>query len=558
MRLCPGMPVSSYWHEVQRQVCDRAPRALLVYFLLETLSLASEVVLYPERVRLALVFWVVCSLIAGGAYSIVRLRPSRSVEALAGAAAVAGSLIAAYHFMAGASSEWCLLVLTGLLCAIAVFFPWGWRPQLIASSGVIVSYPLVIAFGVELGNPLPPALLYLLCVVGFSCYGAEVNQRYLRESFDLTRGIAAREARLRSYLDQALIGIGVISPDGTWREVNAALCHMVGYPSDALLGRPWTDIVHPEESARSTTALAVASSGQRPGATVDVQLCARDGRTVFAAIASRSFHGPDGEPQETVLMILDVTDRRRAQVELEFARDAAEAAYNSKSEFLAHMSHELRTPMNIIFGMTEMAMDESGSNVQLEVLGRTRDAAKSLLVLVDEVLDLSRIETGRMRLNPRRFGLRTWLAAVIDPMSTLATSKGLELSWCVGDGVPDRVFGDTDRMRQIVVNLVANAIKFTDSGSVRVSVDRAAGGGSGGELEFGVEDTGIGIPLRFRSRVFEAFVQAGEERQPGTGLGLTICSRLVELMGGRIWLQSEVGQGSCFRFTVPGSQRLDS
>lgn len=552
------MPVSSYWHEVQRQVRDRAPRALLVYIILETLSLAYEAITYPERVPLAFAAWLACSVVAVVSLSFVRFRPHRSVEALVGAAATAGVIISGYHALAGASADWCLLVLTGLLCAVTLFFPWGWRAQLLASTGAVLGYPMVLAFGLPSDNPLVTGLTYLAFVVGLTCYGAELNSQHLKTSFYLTRAIAARETRLRSYLDQALIGIGVLAPDGSWREVNTALCRMVGWREDELVGRPWIQLLDPNDIESGTKSLATPDWGTAPGSTVDVNLRTKSGRSLHARVASRSFQAPDGTPEETVLMILDITDRKRAQVELEFARDAAQSAYNSKSEFLAHMSHELRTPMNIIFGMTEIAMDESESNAQLEALGRTREAAKNLLVLVDEVLDLSRIETGRMRLNTREFDLRAWLDEVVEPMATLAAAKGLQLSWVAAGDVPARIIGDADRMRQVLVNLVANAIKFTNSGKVEVRVGMGEGDGREPELEFSVEDTGIGISPEHRSRIFEAFVQADHESQAGSGLGLTICARLVELMGGRIWLESEEGHGSRFHFTSPGRQRFES
>lgn len=551
------MPGSPFWHEVQRQVRQRAPRALLVYLILETVSLAYEAVTYPERVPIALGVWVLCCVVATVPLVFIRFRPERSVEALAAAAATAGALIAAYHVATVASADWCLLVLTGLLCATSLFFPWGWRAQFAASTGAIVGYPVAVYLGMVSVNPLITGLTYLACVVGLSCYCAELNLQHLRESFHLTRAIAARETRLRSYLDQALIGIGVLTPSGTWREVNAALCRIVGFGADELIGRPWTELLPPGERGNGN-ALAPAVDGPSAGATVDLQLRAKGGRPVHVCIASRSFHAPDGTPEETVLMILDITERMRAQAAVETARDVAETAYQSKSEFLAHMSHELRTPMNIIFGMTEIAMDGSDSSEQREVLGRTRDAAKSLLVLVDEVLDLSRIEMGRLRLQSREFELRGWLDEVVGPMSTLACEKGLELRWSVDDHVPPCVRGDPDRMRQVLVNLVANAIKFTDRGTVAVRVGPSSRGGCGTELEFSVEDTGPGVPSPMRSRIFEPFVQGPEDPAAGTGLGLTICARIVERMGGRIWLESEEGAGSRFHFTAPSVAHVEA
>jgi signal transduction histidine kinase len=251
-------------------------------------------------------------------------------------------------------------------------------------------------------------------------------------------------------------------------------------------------------------------------------------------------------------MVLDITLRKRTEAELKLAKDVAEAASRSKSEFLAHMSHELRTPMNVIFGMTEIALDAARSSDQRECLEKTRRAAGDLLVLVDEVLDLSRIEAGRLYLTEREFALRQWLAQTIEPLSVLAREKGLDIVWQVDPEVPERAVGDPDRLRQVLVNLVGNAIKFTDVGQVRIDVAKETLPGQPLTLRFTVEDTGFGIPIEQRNSIFEAFVRGNGRvrRRPGTGLGLTICSRLVDLMGGRIWLESEVGRGSRFRFTA--------
>ena len=394
-------------------------------------------------------------------------------------------------------------------------------------------------------------LSFLACVLGLSCYGAELSLGQLRHDHDLAQAIRRREARLRSYLEQALIGVGVLDRDGRWIEANEALAKIVGYRRDEILSKRWSDLVDPDEGT-AKTALAQLCEECSVAGTVDRRLRAKDGSIVYACIGGRGFHDESGELEEVLVMVLDVSGRKRSEVELQMAKDIAEAAYRSKSEFLAHMSHELRTPMNVIFGMTEMALDSQVTLEQRDFLQKTRLAARDLLVLVDEVLDLSRIEAGRLHLTEREFGLRRWLAQTVEPLSLLAREKGLELAWHVAPEVPERAVGDPDRLRQVLVNLIANAIKFTDTGHVRIEVARSGMNGDSLELRFTVADTGVGIPPEQRSRIFEAFVQGDGRGRPnvGTGLGLTICSRLVDLMGGRIWLDSDVGRGSSFSFTA--------
>ncbi len=251
---------------------------------------------------------------------------------------------------------------------------------------------------------------------------------------------------------------------------------------------------------------------------------------------------------------------REREAHLARAKEAAEAANRDKSDFLARMSHEIRTPMNVIFGMTDMALDSALSAQQRHWLHRSRSAAGTLLVLVNDILDFSKIESGKLRLVTRPLALRAWLEETLEPLAWLAREKGLDLSWQADEDVPDALTGDPDRLRQVVVNLVANAIKFTDRGRVEVRVARdSCDEVAAVRLLFTVTDTGVGIPAVQRAAIFDAFVQADPDargHEGGTGLGLAICSRLVELMGGRIWVESEVGAGSRFHFTTtlrPGS-----
>jgi PAS domain S-box-containing protein len=374
---------------------------------------------------------------------------------------------------------------------------------------------------------------------------------------DMTQRRQAEEERrkLVSLIESSDDFIGMASPDFKVSYLNHGGCKLVGLesPQRAIgldLSRfysesAWTKI-------RDEVLPATLGTGHWEG---EVQLRHfKTGAPIDALMQAFLIRRPEtGEIQCLGTVTRDITERKRAEEALRQGKEAAEAANRAKSDFLANMSHEIRTPMNGIIGMTEIALETELTPEQREYLTLVQSSADSLLKIINDILDFSKIEARKLDLENIAFPLRDHVEATVQALLIPARQKSLELDCRFEPGVPQSIVGDAGRLKQILVNLLGNAIKFTETGAVRLRVE-ASRIAEKPVLHFSVADTGIGIPLDKREAIFQAFTQADNSftrRFGGTGLGLAIASQLVELMGGRIWVESEVGNGSTFHFTIP-------
>ena len=365
------------------------------------------------------------------------------------------------------------------------------------------------------------------------------------------------EKRIRLLLDSTAEAIFGIDRDGKCTFCNPATLRLLGYEKgEDLLGKFAHDVMHhtradgtpyPIEECR-----IVESRRTGIGIHLDDEVFWRADGTSFPVEFWAYPIRKQGDVVGAVVTFLDITDRKRAEAALRDAKEAAEAASRAKSEFLANMSHEIRTPMNGIIGMTELALDTSLTAEQRDYLNLVKSSADSLLHVINDILDFSKIEAGKLELEKIEFEIRDLFRDTLKTLTQRVGTKILELCARVSPKVPKVLIGDPTRLRQLIVNLVGNAIKFTEAGTIVVDAELEASADEDVRLHISVADTGMGIPPEKQNVIFESFAQADgstTRRYGGTGLGLTISRQLVELMGGRIWVESEVGKGSTFHFT---------
>src|SRR2546423_1191371 len=355
----------------------------------------------------------------------------------------------------------------------------------------------------------------------------------------------------RSLIESNIDAIMTTDPSGIITDVNKQMEALTGCTRDELIGAPFKGYFTDPDRAEAGIKLVLS---QKKVTDYELTARARDGKKTVVSYNATTFYDRDRTLQGVFAAARDVTERKRVELELQQAKALAESANRTKSDFLASMSHEIRTPMNAIIGIADLLAKTQLSPEQSKYVQIFRRAGDNLLHLIDDILDLSKVETSQIELERTEFSLNDLLEKVTEMVAIRADEKGLALVCEIAPKVPTDLIGDPTRLRQVLLNLLGNAIKFTESGEVVLRVTSDAASTVPGALQFMVSDTGIGIAGEKLGAVFERFTQADSSttrRYGGSGLGLTISKRLVELMGGRIWVESEVGKGRVFSFNVP-------
>ena len=450
--------------------------------------------------------------------------------------------------------------ITGLAIAFATAttLPWGPWPQLatVAVAVTAIAVNFLVAHGSLTGSsPHMAAGLGVAFLV--SVYIAQQLQRYRRERDRAEAALRRNEDGFRALIERGRDVITIFDAAGIIRYESPSIERVLGYRAEEPIGRSAYDYVHPDDVPAVAAAFANAIAAET--AAVECRVARPDGTwcPVEAVFTNLLDHPAVGG---VVANWRDVSDRKAAEaerarhiLELARARDEALASTRAKSMFLANVSHEIRTPLNVIIGMTDMVLDGPLGAEQRANLDRVRNAAIGQLAIISDILDASKIEAGKMTIQVVDMDLRATVEEATGMLVAAAAAKGLTLDATIAPDVPRVLRGDPVRLRQTLVNLIGNAVKFTDRGAVAVHVRVARRLPSHVTMRIEVHDTGIGIPRDRQARIFESFAQGDDSTTRvygGTGLGLAICRQLVTLMGGHMGLESEPGRGSTFWFEL--------
>jgi PAS domain S-box-containing protein len=389
----------------------------------------------------------------------------------------------------------------------------------------------------------------ILCAAAIAQAITAMRERYIRERERSERKIRESEEKLRKVFEVSSDVITISAMDGRYIDVNPAF-ELTGYTRAEAIGNSNPKFsVWPSPADRKRFQNAIGASGQVKN--IELGFRARDG-TIIPCLVSAAVTELLGE-QCVITVCRDISGLKQTERELIEAREQALAASRAKSEFLSSMSHEIRTPLNSILGMAELLLETPYDPEQRRYLDTMMDNGNALLGLINDVLDLARVESGKLTLEQVDFDLGDLIARLSETIVVRARQKELVFSAQIEPDVPMALNGDPLRLRQILVNLIGNATKFTERGSVRLTVSRDLSTSEPGRIQFSVADTGIGIAPRDLEHIFATFAQADSStarKYGGSGLGLSIAKRLVELMGGEIWADSELARGSTFHFNA--------
>jgi PAS domain S-box-containing protein len=390
-------------------------------------------------------------------------------------------------------------------------------------------------------------------IIGYLLIGTDNTARKLVEAEQkkLDQRLRDQQFYTRSLIESNIDALMTTDPSGIITDVNKQMEALTGCTRDELIGAPFKSYFTDPERAEAGIKLVLS---EKKLTDYELTACARDGKQTVVSYNATTFYDRDRTLQGVFAAARDVTERKRVEAELQQAKAAAESASQTKSDFLASMSHEIRTPMNAIIGIADLLAKTPLSPEQNNYVQIFRRAGDNLLNLINDILDLSKVEASQLELERTGFSLNDLLEKVREMVAVRAHEKGLTLVCEIAPDVPRDLVGDPTRLRQVLLNLLGNAIKFTESGEVALRVTPDANSTVSGSLRFTISDTGIGIPSEKLGAVFERFTQADSSttrRYGGSGLGLTISKRLVELMGGCIRVESDVAKGSVFSFTVP-------
>lgn len=364
------------------------------------------------------------------------------------------------------------------------------------------------------------------------------------------RRIRESENKIRVILDNSAAAITLTDDQKRVVSWNKFTEHLLGMKKTDLYLKPVSEL-YPKEEWKKIRSQNIRHTGSHHH--WETKILRKDKTVIDVDLSINVLKDSDGKVTGSVGIMQDITEQKRFQEMLVHAKMAAEEASSAKSLFLANMSHEVRTPMSTIMGMIDLTLDTPLDAQQQDNLKVAKEATDNLLGLINDILDLSRVEAGKMNLETIEFNLQDILKSVVKGLSVLADKKNIQLDYHIASDVPEIIKGDPVRLRQVLVNIINNAIKFTPEGSVTTSVQVSSKDEKECQLCFAVIDTGIGIPKDKQGLIFEAFTQVDVStvrNYGGTGLGLTISKHLVQLMNGRIWVESEEGKGSIFNFTA--------